>query len=248
MRMLNYFDAYVKLGLQPIAIHPVTKVPVAVEWNINWSVERWRCFFENPKKTYNMGILLGDVVDVEGDTEEANDLLERMIDGAKRPKFRSNKSIHNLFVNPDPDLTWLKLKEPKIEFRGYSVQSIVPPSKHSSGQEYRWLQDSKFPIPPMPEELKEFYFRNKKAYDKKISKSKKNHARRTKKYFRKTTCNCCGGKFFIHQRRLALEVAAFSKYFLRWMCHGCRELDVRESCREIRRLLDEEKNHRPQHS
>jgi len=248
MRMLKFFDAYVKLGLKPIPIQPESKKPITLEWNINWSVDRWRSYFENTTKNYNMGILLGDIVDVEGDSEEANDLLERMIDGAPRPKFRSNKSIHNLFINPDPDLTCLKIQEVKIEFRGYTVQSIVPPSQHTSGQKYCWLQDSKFPIPPMPQELKEFYFRNRKVNDKKFSKHKTKQIQRLRKHCRKTTCNCCKERFFINQRRLALEVAAFAKFGLRWMCHGCRELDVRESCRQIRNLINLESNHKSQFS
>ena len=100
MHILNFFDKYVAAGLRPIAVYCDTKKPIIAGWNENWTIERWRPYFENGN--YNMGILLGNIVDVEGDTEEANDLLERMIDGALRPKFRSSKSIHNLFINPDP--------------------------------------------------------------------------------------------------------------------------------------------------
>ena len=73
-------------------IYKKTKTPIESAWNKNWSVERWRHLFTSGD--YNMGILLGDIVDVEADSEEANDLLERIIDGCQRPRFRSSKSIH----------------------------------------------------------------------------------------------------------------------------------------------------------
>ena len=153
-----------------------------------------------------MGILLGNIVDVEGDTEEANDLLERMIDGALRPKFRSSKSIHNLFINPDPNLT--RLVVGGIEFRAHKHQSVVPPSIHEDGTRYHWLSGSTFPIPVMPPELLSFYLRNKKSSQTipVVKKTKKRTVRRKRSNYTQTRCNSCLNKYFMHKKRLMLEV------------------------------------------
>lgn len=231
MNLINYFDKYVELGLKPIAIYQNQKCPIGSGWNENWSIDKWRPFFHS--NDLNMGILLGDIVDVEGDSEEANDILERMIDGCQRPRFRSSKSIHNLFINPDPQLTRFVFQG--IEFRGHKHQSVVPPSHHEDGSKYNWIVGSKFPIPPMPKELCDFYFNNKKA------KVKKRYCRPPQPKSREgiihTTCNKCKKKYPLHKSRLILEVKAFRMYGSLWMCRHCRKIDIREDCRIIRRQI-----------
>jgi hypothetical protein len=229
MRMLSFFDKYVELGLKPLPIYQNSKVPLTSKWNENWSIERWRPYFQIQE--YNIGILLGDIIDVEGDSEQANDLLERMIDGCDRPKFRSSKSIHNLFINPDPSLTRFVCNG--IEFRAHKHQSVLPPSSHNDGTSYQWLSGSKFPIPEMPEELVQFYFRNK------IEKRKSNRTPPPKPVERNgiknTICNKCQKKYPLHRKRILLEVQAFRKYNLLWMCRYCRPIDVRKDCRYLRK-------------
>jgi hypothetical protein len=240
MKLLKFFDKYVELGLKPIAVYKDSKKPVCQGWNEDWSSDRWRDYFKT--NDYNMGILLGDIVDVEGDTEEANDLLQRMIDGICCPKFRSSKSIHNLFLNPDPNLTRRVFNN--IEFRGNRHQSVVPPSIHTEGNCYSWLEGSKFPIPPMPEELLNFYLKN--CFEKPKQEQKQKPASRKiriKDGHTKTHCNCCSNKYFIHKKRLMLEVRAFRNFNLKWLCRSCREIDLRESCREIRKELNRQDVH-----
>lgn len=231
--MIHFFDKYVKLGLKPIPIYQKTKTPIESAWNQNWSVERWRHRFATGE--HNMGILLGDIVDVEADSEEANDLLERIIDGCPRPRFRSSKSIHNLFINPDPSLTRIVVNG--IEFRGNLHQSVVPPSHHEDGSKYMWLSGSVFPIPEMPDELKRFYFQNKNTRKIKPKKQKPPVAK-IKDGFLRTTCNGCKKKFHINKTRLMLEVRAFKIHGLLWLCRYCKSVDVREDCRNIRKTLD----------
>ena len=89
MDLIRYFDKYVEIGLKPIPIYKFQKCPVSDGWNKDWSIDRWRPYFNTNE--LNIGILLGDIIDVEGDSDEANDLLERMIDGCSRPRFRSSK-------------------------------------------------------------------------------------------------------------------------------------------------------------
>ena len=76
MKLIDYFDKYVELGLKPIAIYPNQKCPMSNEWNINWSVKRWRPYFYT--NDCNIGILLGDIVDVEGGN--AISMLGRVIE------------------------------------------------------------------------------------------------------------------------------------------------------------------------
>ena len=232
MRLLTFFDKYVALGLKPIAVFKDSKKPACQGWNEDWSIERWREYFLTDE--YNMGILLGDIVDVEGDTNEANDLLQRMIDGVPCPKFRSSKSVHYLFQNPLPDLT--RKVFDGIEFRGHRHQSVVPPSIHSDGNFYAWLEGSKFPVPPMPDELLSFYHRNNtekpQAIPRKRIRQKKN------KDYSKTQCNCCQKHFMMHKKRLVLEVRSLRTLNLKWMCRSCREIDLRQMCRDIRKQMD----------
>lgn len=228
---IDFFDKYVSLGLQPIALYPGTKRPVEPAWNKSWSPERWRPYFAHGE--HNVGLLLGDVVDVEGDTNDANDLLERMIDGRPRPMYRSAKSVHNLFANPDPNLTRLAING--IEFRAWAHMSVAPPSRHTDGTMYRWLSGSVFPVPQMPDELSQFYFRNRRAAP--SQQQQEPRAERGKPRNRhKTHCNSCGAKFPINPTRLRIEVRAFRMHGMLWMCRRCRSIDIRPACRDVRRM------------
>lgn len=229
--MLRYFDGYVKIGFKPIAIYKNTKCPIGKKWNKNWSASYWRSFFED-SNDFNLGILLGDIVDVEGDTAEANILLNKLIGNVPHPKFSSSKSIHHLFLTPDQKLT--RFTCDGIEFRGHNHQSVVPPSNHLDGTTYKWLQDSKFHVPPMPHDLLEYYLTKKR--EKFLSKKYKS-ASKNKQGYIKTKCNCCKKDFFIHMKRLTLEVRAFQQHKMPWLCRGCRKIDIRDECRFIRSLI-----------
>jgi hypothetical protein len=222
--LLKYFDGYVRMGLKPIALHPLSKKPVLNGWNKNWSVNKWRHFFETD--TYNMGILLGDIVDVEGDTPQANAFLAKITKNIPHPTYRSSKSTHHLFINPDASLTRQTFKG--IEFRAHNHQSVVPPSKHLDGACYKWSKDTKFPIPEMPQELVSLYLENKKN---------NSCVRKYDKYGKKTQCNCCNQKFYINRTRLKLEVYAFRQIGRLWMCRKCRDIDIREACRKLRKNI-----------
>lgn len=230
MKLINFFDKYVSLQLKPIAVFKGSKRPICQGWNEDWSAERWRGYFRDEE--YNIGILLGDVVDVEGDTEEANDLLERMIDGVSCPRFRSSRSVHYLFKNPLPELT--RKVFDGIEFRAHRHQSVVPPSTHLDGTSYAWIEGSRFPVPPMPEELLQFYKRNSAC---ELSEEPKppHRKRRIGREFTKTHCNRCLKIFVMNKRRLILEVQAFRTFGTTWKCRSCREHDVRDVCRRLKR-------------
>lgn len=239
MKHLDYFDGYVLRGLKPIAVYKNSKQPVGTGWNQDWSIEKWRPFFETDQ--YNMGIILGDIIDVEGDSPDACDRLERMIDGMKRPKFISSKSVHNLFQNPDPEnLTRAVIGG--IEFRAHLHQSVVPPSIHNDGCKYRFLEGTVWPPPPMPDELREYYFNGRPEKKSNLLLQTKAHGPKPKKRlnsgFKKTVCKICNCSYYIHKKRLILEVRAFREFNIPWMCHGCREFDMRDACRRIRTEME----------
>jgi len=229
--MLKYFDGYVNFGLKPIAMFLKSKKPVSDKWNENWSVERWRGYFNSAEQKYNMGILLGNVIDVEADNDDANRLLESMLGDVPHPTYMSARSVHHLFLTPDPSLTFQKIQG--IEFRGNRVCSVLPPSIHESGVQYRFLKDSRLVLSALPDDLLDFYWENKQEIVQKAPKQKSE----IKPYHKRTICKICNQRKFIHKKRLILEVKAFARYKLPWMCHCCRKIDVREDCREVRKEL-----------
>lgn len=222
MTNLEYFDAYVRSGLRVIPLRPFSKIPIGKGWQDNWDRDQCRSIVQRSLEV-NIGLLLGDVVDVEGDTPEANRLLERMTAGVAHPQYRSSKSTHHLFLTPDPDLTILKVAG--MEFRGRGHQSVLPPSVHEDGAKYVWLTGTLFPVPAMPDELLAHYRRHKKQP--KRPNLKPGHVR--------VWCSACEGREYIHKKRYALEQIAFGRLGHRWECHGCRTEDVRDACREIRK-------------
>lgn len=227
--LITYFDNYVSIGFQPIVLSPRSKKPVMRRWNCNYDAKKWRQHLEiKPDKPFNLGILLGRFVDVESDNEEGNRLLSGLIGSTRHPCFRSDRSVHHIFLNPDVNLTVAKFHG--IEFRGNMVHSVFPPSTHQSGSQYRFLKDSVLQVPPMPKALLDLYWENRKP-QRRIGKRRPD----LKDGYKRIACAACGKATVIHNKRLTLEIAAFGRLGARWSCHSCRDFDVRESCRDIRR-------------
>jgi len=222
MTTLEYFDLYTDCGLQVIPLFPGSKVPVWPRWNMDWDQARCRSYLV-ARPDCNIGLLLGKYVDVEGDTEDANNKLHRLINGYPHPSWRSSKSTHHLFLNPDPRLTSTRFQG--VEFRAHKHQSVIPPSTHADGIRYHW--HSLHVIPAMPQALLNYYLANRPGRRKKGRHSG----------YMVTQCKNCGGKESIHQKRLMLEVRAFRELGLLWQCHKCRTVDVRPACRRLRSLL-----------
>lgn len=211
-------------------MYPNTKIPSSKNWNRPYDVDFWRKRINaNYSGVPNLGILLGSIVDVEADSEDTNQFLIDIIGDYPHPCFKSSRSIHHLFISPDKNLTHAKFNG--IEFRGKSVCSVVPPSLHADGTEYKFLKESKFPIPSMPSSLLSFYWDNKK---KKIGRVKKNGVF-IKKNHKQMVCQDCRSLNFIHYKRLKLEIEAFRSIKSGWECRKCRKINVSGMCRKIRR-------------
>jgi Bifunctional DNA primase/polymerase, N-terminal len=160
MNILEYFDLYTnKLEWNVIVINPNSKSPVFKKWNGGYRPD-WHRFFLETHNDYNIGILLGRIIDVEADDEQADKLLNSLIGNTPHPQYRSAKSTHHLFLTPNYNLTRTVIQG--IEFRGYKHQSLLPPSISPTGLKYEWLKKSSFPVPAMPKQLRKFYKNNER--------------------------------------------------------------------------------------
>ena len=218
--VVDHFDQLTDHGIKVIPLWANSKVPMYKRWNQKWDKQQVRRTLRVYPEA-NIGILLGDIIDVEGDSEHANHLINEAIGIYPHPSYKSSKSIHHLFISHDPKFKIFKKN--KIEFRGKDHQSVLPPSQHE-GVDYQWI-DRFFPIPKIPDTLVDFLERLRKE---------KNASEVLKKKHGKIWCNLCGNRCFLNQKRLDLEVKAFGFLNLKWECKNCRSFDMRYLCRSIK--------------
>jgi hypothetical protein len=216
----EYFDQLTARGIQVIPLWENSKRPMCKGWSKNWDHGKSRRVLQVYPDS-NIGILLGDIVDVEGDTVEANRKITNIIKDYPHQCYKSQRSIHHLFLNPDPDLRILKSNN--MEFRGHGHQSVLPPSQHQ-GARYSWV-NSMFPIPRMPDELLKFYKELKE--NKKPKTIRPGHNR--------IWCSNCQKENMLHSKRMKLELEAFRLLGTKWECQSCRILDIRSVCRRLKR-------------
>lgn len=216
--ILEHFDFLTAKGLRVIPLRHNTKVPIFKNWNKNWNLRQSREKLQIFPEA-NIGLLLGDIIDVEGDTDAANNHLQELIGDYPHPAYQSNRSVHHLFKTPDPTLRILKANQ--IEFRGHGHQSVLPPSRQC-GIDYRWLGLFEFPIPEMPPRLLDFF--NSKRKRKTIVRP--DHVR--------VKCGNCHYFHFMHSKRYDLEKRTFRLIDLTWQCRDCRAYDLRPACRLAR--------------
>lgn len=217
--IIEHFDVLTKRGLKIIPLRENTKVPMCKGWTQNWNKDQCREKLEQ-FPCANLGILLGDIIDVEGDSEEANKTILDLIGDYPHPMYQSIKSIHHLFLTPDRCLRHFRYGD--IEFRGYGHQSVIPPSQHQ-GHTYKWMRTFQFPIPEMPPALRRFYERHHGTIKKTL---KPHHVR--------AWCGSCKSHHMLHEKRFDLETEAFLLLESKWECRHCRALDLRDACRLIR--------------
>tara|TARA_Y100000034_G_C6899983_1_gene415850 strand:+ start:2171 stop:2827 length:657 start_codon:yes stop_codon:yes gene_type:complete len=211
--MIDYLKTYTTWGLQIIPIHPGSKVPIGERWNDNWSLRAVERIFDS-KPDSNIGILLGLMIDVEGDTPEANDFLDDILKNDPHPIWQSHRSRHHLFLSPNRKFQYHAFNG--IEFRGHRHQSVLPPSHHSTGLQYEWVSQE-FPVPMLPKCLAKML---------KMPGAQQ---------FTKPWCSVCGDEFKVDATRFKRELMAFKTLGQAWSCRKCRRVDVRKLCRSIRK-------------
>ena len=211
---IDFFDVYNHFGWEIIPVRRNSKTPFYRHWNEEYDARKVRSLImKNPD--CNLGLRLGKIVDVEGDTQKANDWLRQHLT-VPHPIFMSEKSTHHLFLAPS--IKFNRVVVGGIEFRGRKHQSLLPPSVNTQGIKYAWL-DTNLRITPMPPVLCNLL----------------RSARKGDRPDRVThVCTLCYAPIQINRNRHALEVQAFGRLGLTWRCRGCRTVDIRKICREIR--------------
>ena len=218
---LRQFDRLESAGLRGIPLRPGSKVPAGRDWSGSWSPAAVRStLLESPD--CNLGLLLGDVVDVEGDSAEANRLILEMIGNYPHPTYRSRKSIHHLFRTPDRRLR--RLQHRQIEFRGHGHQSALPPSVMPDS-DYEWIHDNGLRVPPMPSRLLAYFHRHFRPPA---------QPRGGRTAVRVRTCGVCRIPRKGHAKRISDEAAVFAVSGLPWSCRRCRTHDLRRAVRLLR--------------
>jgi len=130
------------------------KAPVGKDWGKKATDDEealLRRFDKRPNA--NFGVLLGKypegsaipgVIDVEFDCEEGRAAADRIFGkNTFTPTYKSARSVHRLFLWNDnfPPTQVLKIEGLEIRLGGGAkqTQSVLPPSRHSDGTNYRWL-------------------------------------------------------------------------------------------------------------
>jgi hypothetical protein len=226
MQNIEIFHFYRNLGYKIIPIHFRSKSPIFSKWNGVYNP----CFIENYinnfKFNLNFGILLGDIVDIEGDSIESNADIDALFESIKHPVYMSKKSKHHLFRSNLFDLQ--RIVDKGIEYRGHKHQSVIPPSIHEDGFEYKWLTKvfDFQEIPFLPIEIEEHISKLIKSRN---IKNKKNGSLKPEHI--QANCLICSKKYYMHSKRFYKELHVLKTMGKKWECRDCRKIDLRKKIR-----------------
>lgn len=201
-------EKYLRHKMRIIPAKFRSKRPYGRNWNKKWNPYVVRKYFRKHNyKGFNYGLLLGKVMDVEGDTPEANELLDQMLQGIPHPVYSSHKSQHHLFKNSFRWLTRVVVED--IEFRAYKHHSLIPPSVHPNGTNYTWIDENNFKIPPIPEVLIDFL---------------RDHNRipRHNSPMISPWCSECNRQVTLPKPIFEIELLAMKMIGISWRCNKCR--------------------------
>lgn len=192
-RILAWAKRYCELNWPIVVLHGVTpdgdctcskgddckargKHPVFPKWqdkaSADWTVIRNQLRQQfKIHRSCNIGVRLGPtsgLVDVEFDDPEGRETANRLLKGIETPTYKSRRSVHRLFQFPDD----LSINKAVVKCRGLEIrfgvgkratQSVLPPSNHYSGKNYRWLEGFR-PLccdpAPFPDCLRELFAAN----------------------------------------------------------------------------------------
>lgn len=215
------FDLYSGLGYKIIPLYYKTKTPIFKNWNSYYNHSFIQDFFMNATCEYNYGLLLGELIDIEGDCYDSNNLIDQMLQDIEHPCFLSKKSKHHLFRSNLKNLTRVVIDG--MEFRAHKHQSVIPPSLHEDGFSYKWITKicSIDKIPFLPDKVEKYLLSHIKKTKHKTYKSniKPDHTQ--------IQCSVCKSKIFISKKRLQKELQAFLTLNETWKCNSCRKIDLR---------------------
>ena len=202
------FICYLDFGYQPILLNYNSKAPIFFKWQKNYNYKVYLPLLENGKK-YNLGLLLGKTIDIEGDSEEANIILNNNFLNVNHPIYKSKKSYHHLFKNSYRNIS--RIQNNNIEIRGYGHQSVVPPSNVDSEKDYVWIED----LVPYKDlaEIPDYFA---KQYNlETLKRINKNKLKSTDKSV--IWCKQCSSKFYLNRILITNILAKNTK----WVCKNC---------------------------
>jgi hypothetical protein len=219
---------YNEMGYKVIPLFFQTKTPIFKNWNTKYDCEIIKSFFQEQECQLNYGLLLGDIIDIEGDCFDSNKHIDELLKDYEHPCFQSKKSKHHLFRSTIKNLTRIVIDG--VEFRGHRHQSVIPPSMHEDGQKYEWVSKIYHfnDIPWIPKHIEE-YIRNKISSTQNVkfkNKVKPNHT--------SLRCPLCAKNIFINKNRLAKEMIFLKSQKIIWSCNKCRNFDFRKEIKHYK--------------
>jgi len=209
---------YLKKGFKVIPLQVRSKEPCFKQWNKQWyrKTAQIITFFQKHPNA-NIGVLLGDFLDIEADDEAANELLDLLVSDYPHPTYQSSKSRHHLFRNIYPSLTRKTFNG--IEFRAFKHQSVLPPSIHPDGTVYTWIDFNGGEVPNPPYKIIQ-YLRQRKVFP-------------AGKYLM-PWCSECGRNLVVKKRNFQREIEVFRRLGQKWQCVNCRSKEVTERCKSLK--------------
>lgn len=145
---------YHSRGWLPIPVPAGQKKPVIANWqNLRLSKEDLPIHFNNGA---NVGLLLGDpsanLTDVDLDWPEARAMADEFLPQTHRISGRNGSPRSHYFYTVEPLARTKRFEDPTfrsdkgeramiVELRSTGAQTIVPPSRHPSGEDYVWHEE-----------------------------------------------------------------------------------------------------------
>ena len=101
--------------------------------------------FRDPNLNIGLVVSQTNWIDVECDSPEAEQALQDMFDDKipSTPTWKSRRGKHRLFMRPDGIPKKAAIEIEGIEFHIGNCKgaySVIPPSKHPSGVQYKWIK------------------------------------------------------------------------------------------------------------
>lgn len=206
--LFYWFDYYTKtLNWKIVPCKINTKIPLINEWNSNYNLEEAKEIIVREKGNCNLSLLLGNVIDVENDSESAKQKIDKLTKNFSHPCYRSSKSTHHLFY------TKLKINryfKNCIDIRGFGHLSLLPPSIAKDNSIYKWnnLPTKKNFVTLLP----------KSIVDLVLDANQRNlHL-----------CKVCKKSFFVCEKKYQKELDVNKRllHTFGWKCNKCKsELD-----------------------
>jgi hypothetical protein len=138
MNTLNYAEQYLSRGWSPIPLEPGQKRPSLSGWqHLRLGMDDLAVHFSGSQ---NIGLLLGDpsggLVDVDLDSPRARELAPEFLPATGLISGRRSSPRSHWWFRVTEPVDTIQLRG--LEVRSTGVQTVVPPSRHPSGESYEW--------------------------------------------------------------------------------------------------------------